>query len=585
MNIIFSDIWRLFPFRAISLLVIASIASLTEGVVLMLLLPLLNMLSGETQSSGVVSYILHLFDTVGIPYTATACAAIVVFAAVVQYSFVLLQASIGAYLQSVYVFSIRRELFDSVLFARWDYLVGIRSADYLNGLIADAAHASLALTYLINFFSALITAGVYMVIAFGLSSLLSVVLLSTFAVVGAATYFAGKRSSIIGRETCEVENRSARWLAEVLGSLKSYKASAWESFARRAYGDLNVKLSNLIAVALRSPQLVRVAMEFGALVGLILMVYVGASELQIAFPVLLVLLGAFLRTYPRLIASQQAFQLLSLHLQSVRRVHRLVNEASAHRESIGGVEFNPTTHGVDINCSDLEVLAGGRAVLSGVSLSVHPGEYLAIVGPSGSGKTTLVDCLLGLRQFERGSITINGVSLLDIDLHSWRSRVAYVSQDPPIFNATITENIAWGRSGLDKEEIIKAAKAAHAHDFICSFEDGYDTVVGDRGGKLSGGQRQRIAIARALLAESVLLVFDEATSALDSSSEQEVVNTLDDLKGTLNIIVIAHRLASVRRADRIIVMDEGGVIESGDWVGLIGLRGLFAKLASHQGHG
>ncbi|MRD72307.1 ABC transporter ATP-binding protein [Rhodocyclus tenuis] len=585
MNQLFADVLRLFPRKAVALLLLASFASISEGFLLILLLPLIGALTGSPATSGVAYKVIQFCAVLGVPDTASAYAVLFLVFSLAQYSLVLIQAALSSQLQAIYVRSIREDIFASLLSARWDFLVEIRSAEYLSGLITEAAHASLALTYFVTFVSSAITALVYFLIAFNLSSLLTTVLGITFVVAGSATYLASKRASLVGRETCEYEARSAQWLSEVLGSLKSYKAAAWEEIAIRKYSALNFRLSRLVAVALRSPQFVRVAMEFFALVGLILMLYIGATDLKISFSVLLVLLGAFIRTYPRLISAQQAFQLLSLHLQSVRRVRNLITLATVQSEKAGGLKFSSKSNGVDIDCINLSVSAGGDRIVNDVSIKIPACQYVAIVGPSGSGKTTLVDCLLGLRQVETGKILIDGHPLKEIDLLSWRKRVAYVSQDPPIFNASVRDNIIWGRSDVSDDEVVRAAKAAHAHDFICQLEHGYETYVGDWGGKLSGGQKQRIAIARALISKSVLLVLDEATSALDSQSEREVMNALDDLKGGLSIIAIAHRLSTVRSADRILVMESGRIAESGTWLELIEERGLFARLVSLQGQG
>jgi ATP-binding cassette subfamily B protein len=202
-------------------------------------------------------------------------------------------------------------------------------------------------------------------------------------------------------------------------------------------------------------------------------------------------------------------------------------------------------------------------VLRDVSLHARPGERVALVGPSGAGKSTLVALILRFYDPEAGRVVIDGKDARDYDLHELRSRMAIVPQDVLLFGGTIAENIGYGRPGASREEVIEAARKANAHEFIAGFPDGYETKVGERGVQLSGGQRQRIAIARAILRDPAILLLDEATSSLDSHSERLVLEALDRLMQGRTSLVIAHRLSTVRGADRIFVLRGGEVVESG----------------------
>lgn len=224
----------------------------------------------------------------------------------------------------------------------------------------------------------------------------------------------------------------------------------------------------------------------------------------------------------------------------------------------------------------------GKSALHGLSLSVKPGETVAIVGPSGAGKSTIFSLMLRFYDPQQGSVAIDGIDARKVSPDALRDRIAIVPQDTTIFAATILDNIAFGRPGATRDEIRAAAIAAQADEFISRLDRGYDTPVGERGITLSGGQRQRIAIARAILKNAPILLLDEATSALDAESETLVQKALDGLMETRTTLVIAHRLATVLKADRILVLDQGRIVEEGTHQSLIHQGGIYAKLARLQ---
>ena len=224
----------------------------------------------------------------------------------------------------------------------------------------------------------------------------------------------------------------------------------------------------------------------------------------------------------------------------------------------------------------------GLVVLDGIDLVLAPGESLALVGPSGAGKSTLMQLVARFRDPDAGSLRLDGVDLRELDLSDLRRQIGWVPQDTQLFNATVADNLRIGRPEAELPVLEAAARAANAHDFIAALPDGYATRVGERGLRLSGGQRQRIAIARAILADPRLLLLDEATSSLDSESERLVQTALETLMRGRTSIVIAHRLATVRRVDRIAVMDGGRIVEQGRHAELLAAGGLYARLCQLQ---
>ena len=221
-------------------------------------------------------------------------------------------------------------------------------------------------------------------------------------------------------------------------------------------------------------------------------------------------------------------------------------------------------------------------VLSHVSIDIPAGKSVALVGPSGGGKTTICSLLPRFYDVIKGEITIDGINIKDVSLHSLRELMGNVNQDPILFNDTIFNNIAFGVESATREEVEQAARIANAHEFIMQTEKGYDTCIGDRGGKLSGGQRQRLSIARAVLKNPPIMILDEATSALDTESEKLVQEALDNLMKNRTSIVVAHRLSTIRNADIICVFHEGKIVERGRHEELLALNGIYTKLYNMQ---
>ena len=223
-----------------------------------------------------------------------------------------------------------------------------------------------------------------------------------------------------------------------------------------------------------------------------------------------------------------------------------------------------------------------QRALDSLDFTVRPGETVALVGPSGAGKSTVLQLLLRYYDPQQGRVMVDGVDVSRADPAELRARIALVPQEPVIFGASIFENIAYGRESASRDEVVEAARRAAADEFINALPQGYDTRVGERGVTLSGGQRQRLAIARAILKDSPVLLLDEATSALDAENESLVQTALENIMGTRTTLVIAHRLATVLKADRILVLDEGRIVEEGAHAALVARGGLYARLARLQ---
>ncbi|MDI6802205.1 MAG: ATP-binding cassette domain-containing protein, partial [Thermodesulfovibrionales bacterium] len=250
-------------------------------------------------------------------------------------------------------------------------------------------------------------------------------------------------------------------------------------------------------------------------------------------------------------------------------------------EKKGGTERTIKGHIVFENVS-FKYPSAESYVLKDINLHINPGEVIALVGYSGAGKSTLVDLIAGFLYPDKGKILIDGIDTRDLSLKSLRGHIGIVTQDIVLFNDTVKANILFGRPDAAKAEVIEAAKAAYAHEFIMELSDGYETKIGERGIRLSGGQKQRITMARAILRNPSILILDEATSSLDTESEQKVQKALEKLMEGRTTIVIAHRLSTVLKATKIIVMSRGRIIQHGSHEELLLAGGLYQELYAMQ---
>ncbi|MBR5234625.1 MAG: ATP-binding cassette domain-containing protein, partial [Bacteroidaceae bacterium] len=277
----------------------------------------------------------------------------------------------------------------------------------------------------------------------------------------------------------------------------------------------------------------------------------------------------------------KAFYNIPIGMGCWERVDKILSAENPIKESVTPVSMPTFEQGIEFKGVDFHY-APGNPVLRGINLSVEKGKTIALVGQSGSGKSTLVDLVPRFHDVTGGSITIDGRDIRDISIRDLRSLIGNVNQEAILFNDTIFNNISFGVEGATMEQVIEAAKIANAHDFIMESEQGYDTIIGDRGCRLSGGQRQRLSIARAILKNPPILILDEATSALDTESERLVQEALERLMKSRTTIAIAHRLSTIKHADEICVMLEGEIVERGTHEELLARGGYYKRLNDMQ---
>jgi len=304
------------------------------------------------------------------------------------------------------------------------------------------------------------------------------------------------------------------------------------------------------------------------------------SRNEITVGVLTAFLAYISRFYTRLDSMSRIVSVTQKAAAGAKRIFDILDHVSSVPEPAHPVHLAQLSGQIEIR--DAGFRYGNRAVIRGVDLTIAPGEMIGLVGHSGSGKSTLVNLICRFYDVSEGSIRVDGVDIRSLPVSEFRRHIGLVLQEPFLFFGTIAENIAYGKPDASREEIVAAARAAHAHEFILRLTHGYDSLVGERGQGLSGGERQRISIARALLIDPRFLILDEATSSVDTETEKEIQKALDNLVRGRTTIAIAHRLSTLRQADRLVVMDRGQIVEIGPHDELMARQGAYFRLYQAQ---
>jgi ATP-binding cassette subfamily C protein len=564
--------------------------SLTEGVAVLLLLPLLQIAGVELQQgtlARISSPLRSVFTAIGIPQTLVAVLVAYAAVTIAQASLVRVQSIQDAKVVQDYTQNLRSHLYGAIARSEWLTLSRIRSSDFTFALtiaidrLDGAAHQ---LLYLGASGAVMI---VYVVMSVAVSPAMSAVVLGLVVLLLLAQTARTFGIREPGEEMTESTSEMYATAAEQLGGLKTAKSYGSEARHLAMFLETGLRVNRASIALTRSYAALRWRQSAGSVVGLCVILYIAITVFHLPTAATLLLLFLFSRLVPRMITLQQTVQQVIGALPALRIIRSLIDtcERSAEHDAVNQI---PVESGL-IGVRGLSFSYGGKGTseaLSDVNLEIPDGMTTAVVGASGSGKTTLADLLLGLLRPDTGEVSVGSARLDPAHLESWRAQIGYVAQDTYLFNATVRANLEWARPGATEADMRESLRQAAADEFVSRMSNGIDTVIGERGVRLSGGEKQRLSLARALLRKPRLLILDEATSALDSENEERIYDAIEKLHGEVTILVITHRLSTIRSADLIHVMDRGHVVASGNWDTLMaGGNSRFRELCAAQGIG
>jgi ATP-binding cassette, subfamily B, bacterial MsbA len=476
---------------------------------------------------------------------------------------------------------LRSSIFEEILKVEYGFIEASPSGKLFNTLSTETWRTSDALATLVGLFISLCMIVVYATLLFLISWELTLLIMIFMLLVSTVVRLLTRHVKMLSTHLTHSNALFSKRMVQTIDGMKVVRAFGREPYEQKRFNRVSERISRLVMKLMIAAGLVNPVYEVLA-GGLLVYVLFTALQSPSGLTPLLVFIFVLYRLQPKVKELDEQRVKLSSLSASVEDVMSLLNRTVHLYPTSGKISIHRLEKGIRFECVSFQYPNSQMSALKEVSIGIVQGTTTALVGPSGGGKSTLIKLILRLYDPTEGRIVVDDHPLREMNLSLWRNHIALVSQDVYLFDATVRENIAYGSFDATEEEIVEAARQADAHGFILQLPKGYETEVGDRGVRLSGGQQQRISMARAFLRKPEIFILDEPTSVLDTISEHLIQEALDKLSHDCTVIIIAHRLSTIKRADHIIVLEEGSVCEEGDLHQLLARRGLFARLYELQ---
>src|SRR5690625_285423 len=568
----------------------STLIGLLEGVGIFLLILMISMSgivrmdTGEIPLLNFVRFFENIPATIGLPLILM----IYIIIAIGQnllHRYISIQNTI---IQHSFFRHMRVTTYDGLLHANWDFFIKRRKSDLINIMTGEISRAGAGAYSFLEFISSLIFACVQIGLAFWLSPNITLfVLLFGLGLVYFNRKFL-KRSLALGNINYELGKSYLAGLTDQMNGIKDIKSNTLERSRMDWYRSITKEMKNqqIDYTKLKTKSQMYYKIASTSLIALFIFIAITLFNAQGGQLMLIILI--FARLWPSVAGIQGSLEQIATILPSFKAVKQLQSESKKaiefeKREDLFGgrmqIEKGIECHGVSFRYNKNQPIYA----LQNISIDIPSNQMTAIVGKSGAGKSTLIDILMGLNKPQKGQVLVDGIPLASESLLAWRNSISYVPQDPFLFNTTVRENLILVEENANEEQLWEALEFSSAAEFVRNLPEGLDTMIGDRGIKLSGGERQRLVLARAILRKPSILILDEATSSLDTENERRIQEALERLKGKMTLVVIAHRLTTIRHADQVIVLDKGKVVQKGQFSQLSQeKRTIFSSLLTNQ---
>jgi ATP-binding cassette, subfamily B, bacterial MsbA len=558
--------WRLSPISLLIISISLILINFLEGLGIGMIVPVFQQLTGNSgQNSKLASLLETVFNTLGLSSTLFNTLIILSILYVCRGVMTLISRYAVVSIASRLQYQLKKEVYGHVLRTKIEFWSTQKQGTVINTIITESNRAASALYSAAQWATSISSVIMFLGVAFFISGKLAI----AAGIIGIVSMLPLKlianRAVLYGNKTTEINEEIQNELLESLYAIKVLKGASLEENVETQFDQKNRHYKILWQKLAFNANSISIYSQPIGVVILSIILYISVNQ-EIPFTDLMVFLFVFMRLMPTISAVHSFRHDLNNNHPGYQKVEKLMELSQLAVERSDGDNILKFSNSIELKNVSFAYIEG-QPVLQGVNLVINAGETIALVGHSGGGKSTLMDLILGFYPPQNGTISVDGKDLNSISLKSWRKKLAYVTQETLLFHDTVRNNLTWGNVDTDEKKLVEYAKLAGAHDFILNLENGYDTVIGDRGNKLSGGQKQRLALARAFLMEPKVLILDEATSALDHQNEQHLKESIIYLKKKYNmtIIMIAHRYTTIQDVDQIYVLDSGRIAEKGKW--------------------